>query len=352
VCKGLADAEELSTMSDMFYEKQPPNLHPGIQIRSLRKEFGKKVAVNDLFLDIYDDQITALLGHNGAGKTSTMSMLTGIIPPTSGTAIIHGFDIRTDMKHIRADLGLCPQFNILFDDLTVKEHLYFFSRLKGLSKRKVDEEIDKYVDLLELQDKVDKKSSSLSGGMKRKLCVGIALCGNSKVVMLDEPTAGMDPSSRRALWDLLREQKKGRCVLLTTHYMDEADLLGDRIAIMAEGELKCCGSSYFLKKKFGAGYHLILDKLPSCDPKQVTALLEKYIPDVQVISNWSLTQYIYMTLSDIWQCCLRTHLFAKRRICSVVRNNAPGFRTTHPQLGHSQLRNIADHFGGRVLAVL
>src|SRR5699024_1611449 len=108
------------------------------------------------------------------------------------------------------------------------------------------------MDLLNLEAKAHKKSSTLSGGTKRKLCVGIALCGGSKVVLLDEPTAGMDPSSRRALWDLLQMEKIGRCILLTTHYMDEADLLGDRIAIMANGGLKCYGSSFFLKKKFGS----------------------------------------------------------------------------------------------------
>ena len=265
-----------------FSENDPSDLNLGIQIQRLRKVFDKKVAVDNLSLNIYENQITALLGHNGAGKTTTMSILTGIIPPTQGTALIQGFDIRTNMKHVRANLGLCPQNNILFDDLTVKEHLYFFSKLKGLHTSQIKKEIEKYAELLELEAKIDKKSNTLSGGMKRKLCVGIALCGGSKVVLLDEPTAGMDPSSRRTLWDLLQTQKIGRCILMTTHYMDEADILGDRIAIMANGAVKCCGSSFFLKKKFGTGYHLILDTLSSCDSNCVTQLLQKYIPDIKV----------------------------------------------------------------------
>lgn len=118
--------------------------------------------------------------------------------------------------------------------------------------------------------------------MKRKLCVGIALCGNSKIVLLDEPTAGVDPAARRALWDLLQNQKKHRTILLSTHFMDEADLLGDRIAIMAGGQLQCCGSSFFLKKKYGAGYHLIMDKVPSCDVENITSLLSKHIPNIKV----------------------------------------------------------------------
>ncbi|XP_066151152.1 phospholipid-transporting ATPase ABCA3-like [Euwallacea fornicatus] len=268
-----------------FFENEPQQLNLGIKVKNLKKVFGKKTAVNGLSMNIYEDQITVLLGHNGAGKSTTMSMLTGMITPSNGLALINGYDIRKNMNEIRQSLGLCPQHNIIFDNLTVSEHLYFFSRLKGMKGKEIDAEIKKYVDLLELGPKKNTKSNELSGGMKRKLSVGIALCGNSKIVMLDEPTAGMDPSARRALWDLMLKQKTGRTVLLTTHFMDEADLLGDRIAIMAGGELKCCGSSFFLKKKYGAGYHLILDKSPACDPVKVTNLLRKYITTIEVQSN-------------------------------------------------------------------
>jgi ATP-binding cassette subfamily A (ABC1) protein 3 len=281
---GVEDFSDSPTNEGEFFEKDP-NLSAGIQIRNLRKVFGTKAAVRNLSLNMYNDQITVLLGHNGAGKTTTMSMLTGMFPPTSGTAIVSGHDIRTDMDGVRASLGLCPQHNILFDDLTVNEHLYFFSKLKGLKKEAIDEEIEKYIELLELQPKANARAATLSGGMKRKLCVGMALCGDSKVVMLDEPTAGMDPSARRALWDLLQRQKQGRTMLLTTHFMDEADLLGDRIAIMAGGELQCCGSSFFLKKKYGAGYHLVMDKSPASEPEKITNLLRKHIPNIQVHGN-------------------------------------------------------------------
>lgn len=274
-----------SEQDSEFFEGEPKNLRVGIQINNLRKVFGKKAAVRNLSLNMYQDQITVLLGHNGAGKTTTMSMLTGMFPPSGGTAVINGYDVRTDIDGVRNSLGLCPQHNIIFDELTVAEHLYFFSRLKGMSGSEINEEINKYVELLELQPKRDKKSSTLSGGMKRKLCVGVALCGNSKVVMLDEPTAGMDPSARRALWDLLLKQKSGRTLLLTTHFMDEADLLGDRIAIMAGGELQCCGTSFFLKKKYGAGYHLIMDKSIQCDPNNVTQLLRRHIPGIFIHTN-------------------------------------------------------------------
>ncbi|KAK9882108.1 hypothetical protein WA026_018950 [Henosepilachna vigintioctopunctata] len=268
-----------------FFENEPRGLKAGIQIENLCKTFGAHEAVKNLTLNLYEDQITVLLGHNGAGKTTTMSMLTGIFPPSKGTAYINGHDIRTQIMNVRDSMGLCPQHNVLFDELTVREHLQFFCKLKGVQKADVNEEVDSFLKLLSLEDKADEKCNTLSGGMKRKLCVGIAICGNSKVIMLDEPTAGMDPTARRFIWEFLQKQKKGRTILLTTHFMDEADLLGDRIAIMSNGELKCCGSSFFLKKKYGTGYHLIIEQLPNCKPQNITSLLSKYIPHIKIESN-------------------------------------------------------------------
>ncbi len=154
-----------------------------------------------------------------------MSMLTGMMVPSSGTAIINGKDIRREIDGVRASLGLCPQHNILFDELTVREHIAFFSQLKGLTGNEVKLEVEKYVKLIDLVPKMNAMSKTLSGGMKRKLCVCIALCGQSKVVLLDEPTSGMDPASRRALWDVIREEKRGRTLLLSTHFMDEGMMM-------------------------------------------------------------------------------------------------------------------------------
>lgn len=151
--ESLRIGEEL--IENEFYEKEPTHLQAGIKVSHLRKEFSnKKIAVHDLSLNMYKDQITVLLGHNGAGKTTTMSMLTGMFPPSSGTAIIGGYDVRTDIAGVRESLGMCPQHNILFDELTVKEHLYFYSRLKGLTRQQSQFEVDKYIELLELIPKV------------------------------------------------------------------------------------------------------------------------------------------------------------------------------------------------------
>ncbi|XP_040176029.1 ATP-binding cassette sub-family A member 3-like [Anopheles arabiensis] len=265
------------------YIEQDPAGYAGVEIKQLRKVYkGNKAAVDGLNLRMYENQISVLLGHNGAGKTTTMSMLTGVFAPTSGTALINGHDIRTDIDGVRSSLGLCPQHNVLFDEMTVDEHLKFFSRLKGVPTEAVSGEIDRYLKLLELTDKRDAQSQTLSGGMKRKLAVGMALCGGSKVVLLDEPTSGMDPSARRALWNLLQKEKQNRTMLLSTHFMDEADVLGDRIAIMAEGKLKAVGSPFFMKKTFGVGYRLICVKDARCDKQRLLSILRKYIPDVTI----------------------------------------------------------------------
>lgn len=157
---GKIDAPEIDQdslhVNNADYETEPIGQVAGIQVRGLRKVYDKKVAVNDLNLNMYENQITVLLGHNGAGKSTTMSMLTGLYQPTAGTAFIKGKDIRTDMNAIRSSLGMCPQHNVLFNELTVKEHIIFFSKLKGMKKQSdIDEQIRKYVNLLELSPKLN-----------------------------------------------------------------------------------------------------------------------------------------------------------------------------------------------------
>ncbi|KAG9486662.1 hypothetical protein GDO78_006835 [Eleutherodactylus coqui] len=248
--------------SEVCMEEEPSHLSLGVSIQNLVKIYrhGKKVAVDGLSLSFYEGQITSFLGHNGAGKTTTMSILTGLFPPTSGTAYILGKDIRTELNSIRQNLGVCPQHNVLFDMLTVEEHIWFYARLKGLSKEKVKAEMEQMINDVGLPNKKKSKTSQLSGGMQRKLSVALAFVGGSKVVILDEPTAGVDPYSRRGIWELLLKYRQGRTIILSTHHMDEADILGDRIAIISQGRLCCVGSSLFLKNQLGTGYYLTLVK--------------------------------------------------------------------------------------------
>ncbi|XP_046544470.1 phospholipid-transporting ATPase ABCA3-like [Haliotis rubra] len=281
--KQIKDAySALGHWDEKHFEKEPSGMTAGIAINNLRKVFGsgskKKVAVDGMSLNMFEGQISVLLGHNGAGKTTTMSVLTGFIPASGGTAIVNGYDINNDIQSVRQSLGLCPQHNILFDSLTVREHLQFFASLKGCPITAVETEVNTIINEVGLSLKKHSQSRHLSGGQKRKLSVGIALIGGSKIVILDEPTSGMDPAARRQTWDILQRNKQGRTMLLTTHFMDEADVLGDRIAIMTEGVVKCSGTSYFLKKLYGAGYHLVMVKEPNCQVASVTAVVQQHVP--------------------------------------------------------------------------
>uniref|UniRef100_A0A8C8AZB2 ATP binding cassette subfamily A member 2 n=1 Tax=Otus sunia TaxID=257818 RepID=A0A8C8AZB2_9STRI len=300
-------------------EEEPTHLPLVVCIDKLTKVYktDKKLALNKLSLNLYENQVVSFLGHNGAGKTTTMSILTGLFPPTSGSATIYGHDIRTEMDEIRKNLGMCPQHNVLFDRLTVEEHLWFYSQLKSMAEEEIRKEMDKMIEDLELSNKRHSLVQTLSGGMKRKLSVAIAFVGGSRAVILDEPTAGVDPYARRAIWDLILKYKPGRTILLSTHHMDEADLLGDRIAIISHGKLKCCGSPLFLKSTYGDGYKLTVVKKQSdtrnepgqphsppahssvspCSEPRVSQFIKKYVASCLLISDTN-TELSYILPSE------------------------------------------------------
>lgn len=235
---------------------------------------------------MYADQIFVLLGHNGAGKTSTIAMLTGLYRATTGTAKVFGQDILDDVDEVRKLMGVCPQHDVLFDLLTPAEHLAMFYEFKGADKSNKTEEINKLLEDIGVADKRDNLAKQLSGGNKRKLSVAIALCGGSKFVLLDEPTSGLDISARRQLWNMLKEYKKDRIILLTTHYMDEADILGDRIGIMHEGKMTCVGSPMFLKARFGVGYVMTIEKSEQTENKLIMPyFIARLGPDVTKVSE-------------------------------------------------------------------
>ncbi|NWS66211.1 ABCA2 protein, partial [Crotophaga sulcirostris] len=302
-------------------EEEPTHLPLVVCIDKLTKVYktDKKLALNKLSLNLYENQVVSFLGHNGAGKTTTMSILTGLFPPTSGSATIYGHDIRTEMDEIRKNLGMCPQHNVLFDRLTVEEHLWFYSQLKSMAEEEIRKEMDKMIEDLELSNKRHSLVQTLSGGMKRKLSVAIAFVGGSRAVILDEPTAGVDPYARRAIWDLILKYKPGETILLSTHHMDEADLLGDRIAIISHGKLKCCGSPLFLKSTYGDGYKLTVVKKQSdtrngtepgqphsppahssvspCSEPRVSQFIKKYVASCLLISDTN-TELSYILPSE------------------------------------------------------
>jgi ATP-binding cassette subfamily A (ABC1) protein 3 len=215
-------------------------------------------AVKPLHLALYEGQVTGLLGPNGAGKSTTIAMLTGLTPPTSGDAQVMGHSLRHSLADARRTLGVCPQQNVLFPTLTCMEHLRIYATIKGVPSRDVEAAAIEKLREVGLEAKADARSATLSGGMKRRLQMALALIGPSRVVLLDEPTSGLDPVSRRDAWVLIRAAAKGRCIVLTTHFLEEADLLCDRVAIISGGRLRCAGSPPFLKNALGGKYALTI----------------------------------------------------------------------------------------------
>ncbi|CAJ0941495.1 unnamed protein product, partial [Mesorhabditis belari] len=230
------------------HEEIDKNLEADIVVENMTKIWGSTgdFAVQDMNLRARRGEVTVLLGHNGAGKSTTFSVICGITPQTSGI-------VKVNAQRV----GYCPQGNALFERLTAMEHLWFFHQVKG-AKNDWKIEGAQLLETLQMGEKKNTNSMALSGGMKRKLCLAMALIGDSKVVMLDEPTAGMDTGARQDVQRMLDIEKKNRTILFTTHYMDEAESLGDRIIIMVRGRDVASGSSQFLKRRFGTGYVLTI----------------------------------------------------------------------------------------------
>ncbi|EGD78617.1 hypothetical protein PTSG_11760 [Salpingoeca rosetta] len=269
-----------------------------IRIENIGKSYSTKdrPALTNVSLRLYEGQIFGLLGHNGAGKTTLHSIITGLRQPSRGRVLVNGLDLCSDAGQdaMRNAMGVCPQHDVLYEKLTVKEHLEIFSGIKGASRDEAT-----FASLLreiDLSDKADTHTDNLSGGQKRKLSVGIALLGDPQILCLDEPSSGMDPYSRRKLWELLQSKRAGRVTLLTTHYMQEADILADRKAILSHGRVQCVGSSLFLKSRYGVGYHLHVAKDASFDHTAVTELVSTHVQSVVPESSQSSTTEVSYAL--------------------------------------------------------
>mmetsp|Transcript_8009 Transcript_8009/g.14688 ORF Transcript_8009/g.14688 Transcript_8009/m.14688 type:complete len:1998 (+) Transcript_8009:47-6040(+) len=252
-----------------------------IRVARLHKRFGStKTAVKSISLAINKKECFALLGHNGAGKTTLLSMLCGLFPPTSGDALVNGNSILTDLGEIHKQMGVCPQHDILWESLSARDHLRFYGRLKGLSGKRLKDDIEKALVDVNLAYAGNRPAGRFSGGMKRRLSVAIALIGNPSVVYLDEPSTGLDPASKHQLWDVIQKAKGNKSIILTTHGMEEADVLGDRLGIMGGGVFQCIGTSTDLKKRYGAGYTFTLTT--SCKDKESDNRIMEFVK-----TNWA-----------------------------------------------------------------
>ena len=280
----------LTNESAALSEPLPAGYRAGFRLFNATKSFmdkkERKIAVNNLSFVALEDQITVLLGHNGAGKSTTMNMLSGMLCVDSGECFVGLHDVKNNLSAARQTLGLCPQQNILIAEMTVREHLRFFAQLKGSTRKQANEEIETLADDIQLRDKIDIAAGTLSGGMKRKLSLGIALCANSKHLILDEPSSGVDVRARRELWTILQKYRKNRTMLISTHYMDEAEALADRIVIIGKGQLKCEGTTSFLKTTLGQGYHLNLSLEQNFNLSKIEDFVKQSIPDARLENNY------------------------------------------------------------------
>ena len=222
-----------------------------IRASELRKSFGALEAVRGIDVDIRRGEAFGFLGPNGAGKSSTMRMIAAVSPVTSGTLRILGMDPAVDGPSIRARIGVCPQEDTLDTELNVRDNLYIYGRYFGLPRAVVRERVEELLEFVQLTDKARAKVDDLSGGMKRRLTIARSLVNRPEVLLLDEPTTGLDPQARHVVWDrLFRLKQQGVTLVLTTHYMDEAEQLCDRLVVMDKGLIVAEGSPLELIRRY------------------------------------------------------------------------------------------------------
>ncbi len=233
-----------------------PNI---LEVQNLVKNYGDFRAVKGVTFNIQEGEIFSLLGPNGAGKTTTISMLSTLYTPTSGDAIIGGYSITKDPMAVRGVIGVVPQDLALYEDLTARENLIFWGQMYNLSGKALTTRVDEVLEQIGLTDKAKDRVKTYSGGMKRRVNIGVGLLHKPRLLFMDEPTVGIDPQSRRAILDTVKDlNKQGMTLLYTTHYMEEAQELSDRVGIIDHGELIAIGTQKELTQQVGQAETLIL----------------------------------------------------------------------------------------------
>jgi ABC-2 type transport system ATP-binding protein len=241
-----------------------------IEVQDLKKSFGDVAAVRGISFEVRAGEIFSLLGPNGAGKSTTISMLSCLLQPNHGDALIQGHSIRSDPQGVKACLGVVPQDIALYPDLSARENLEFWGKMYGLRGSALRQRVDEVLEIVGLQERQKDRVSTFSGGMKRRVNIGAALLHKPQVIIMDEPTVGIDPQSRRHILDNVKElNRQGMTVLYTTHYMEEAQELSDMIAIMDQGQLIACGTHSELIKVVGE-----FDRIDLTLNKESDALVE------------------------------------------------------------------------------
>ncbi|XWS51101.1 hypothetical protein CRYUN_Cryun12cG0147500 [Craigia yunnanensis] len=260
----------------------------------------EKFAVRGLSLALPRGECFGMLGPNGAGKTSLINMMIGLTKPTSGTAYVQGLDILTYMDTIYTSMGVCPQHDLLWETLTGREHLLFYGRLKNLRGSALNQAVEESLRSVNLfhGGVADKQAGKYSGGMKRRLSIAISLIGDPKVVYMDEPSTGLDPASRNSLWSVVKRAKQDRAIILTTHSMEEAEVLCDRLGIFVDGSLQCIGNPKELKARYGGSYIFTMTT-SSNHEEEVENLVRHLSPGANKIYQISGTQKFEMPKQEV-----------------------------------------------------
>jgi ABC-2 type transport system ATP-binding protein len=308
-----------------------------LEVQNLVKNYGDFQAVKGVSFHIQEGEIFSLLGPNGAGKTTTISMLSTLYEPTSGDATVAGHSVKKNPMGVRNAIGVVPQDLALYEDLSAKENLIFWGQMYNLSGKSLASRVDEVLEQIGLTDKAKNKVKTFSGGMKRRVNIGVGLLHKPQLLFMDEPTVGIDPQSRRAILDTVKDlNKQGMTVLYTTHYMEEAEELSDRVGIIDHGELIAIGTQKELTKQVGETETLMLHVSENEDPSALVSAL-KGLPnvlDANVINN----QISVVTPS------------AKDVLASVVtKANERGIKIHSIDIREPNLEAVFLHLTGRAL---
>jgi len=241
-----------------------------LQVKNLVKKYNNFTAVDDISFEIHEGEIFSLLGPNGAGKSTTISVLSTLFPATSGDATICGYSVRKNPMEVKRSIGVVPQEIALYEDLTALENLKFWGEMYGLTGKSLNQRIDEVLDEIGLRDRAKQRIKTYSGGMKRRVNIGVGLLHKPQLLFMDEPTVGIDPQSRRSILDSVKAlNKSGMSILYTTHYMEEAQELSDRVGIIDHGKLIALGTQEELTRQVGENDTLILHIAENEDPNRL-----------------------------------------------------------------------------------
>ncbi len=310
---------------------------PILEVNNLVKQYGEFAAVKGISFEVGQGEVFSLLGPNGAGKTTTLSILSTLYAPTRGEARIGGHSVTEDSMAVRRTIGVVPQELALYDDLTARENLNFWGRMYGLGGRALKQRADEVLAQIGLSEKADQRVKTYSGGMKRRVNIGVGLLHKPRLLFMDEPTVGIDPQSRRAILDTVKDlNRQGMTVLYTTHYMEEAEELSDRVGIIDHGEMIALGTQTELTRQVGQRDALRLH----VDAEQDAGKLAEALAGLPGLLQVSATDHEVLVIVPSSEEALAP---------VVTRANEAGVRVRSVDIQEPNLEAVFLHLTGRAL---